>query len=227
MNRLDGKIAVVIGAGTAGWGRQLAVTFGREGAYVVCVDADRTAAEETAAVIAGAGGAAMALSADATYDEELAEVFTQVAVDHGRLDVLGNALCSTGGGDVVATSEDEWDLAMAVNVTSAFLAMKHAVPLMCRAGGSIVNVSSVGSIRYDGPDVGGAASKAALNHLTRVTAAEYAPQQIRVNAVLPDRWAAPEDVANAALFFAGDASAFVTGVELVVDGGATLCAGGN
>ncbi|WP_328997761.1 SDR family oxidoreductase [Kribbella sp. NBC_00709] len=226
MKRLDAKIAVVTGAG-AGWGRQLAVTFAREGAYVVCVDADQTANEETVEVIAEAGGAAEAVCADVTYDEELATVFGRIADEHDRLDVLANTLCSTGGADVVGTSEDEWDLAMAINVTGPFLAMKHAVPLMRRAGGSIINISAVAPVRYDGPDAGLAASKAALNHLTRVTAAEYASQQIRVNAVIPDRCAPASDVANAALFFAGDTSRFVTGVGLIVDGGATLAVGGE
>jgi NAD(P)-dependent dehydrogenase (short-subunit alcohol dehydrogenase family) len=227
MKRLDGKIAAVIGAGSGSqyWGREMAVTFASEGATVICVDADRTAAEETAEVIAAAGGDVVALSADPTNDEELAAVFSRIAVVHGRLDVLGNANGLAGGGDVVGTSEDEWDLAFALNVTGAFLSMKHAVPLMSRDGGSIVNISSVESVRYDGQGVGFAASKAALNHLTRVTAAEYAPQQIRVNAVLPDSWAAAADVANAALFFAGDGSRFVTGVELLIDGGATLFSG--
>jgi NAD(P)-dependent dehydrogenase (short-subunit alcohol dehydrogenase family) len=188
MKRLDTKIAVVTGAGSD-WGKELAATFSREGAYVIPVD------------------------------ENVADAFQQVEVDHGRLDVLVNALESTAGADVVATSEDEWELAMTVNVTSAFLAMKQAVPLMTRYGGSIVNISSVGSIRYDGPAAGPAAAKAALNHLTRVTAAEYAFQQIRVNAVLPDRHATPTDVAQAALFLAGDASRFITGTELVIDGG--------
>lgn len=227
MKRLDGKIAAVIGthSGSHGWGREMAVTFARERASVVCVDADRTAAERTAEVIAAAGGDAIALAADPTNDEELAAVFSRIAADHGRLDVLGNANCLADGGDVIGTSEDEWDLAFALNVTGAFLSMKHAVPLMSRDGGSIVNISSVESIRYDGPGVGFAASKAALNHLTRVTAAEYAPQQIRVNAVLPDRWTAATEVANAALFFAGDGSRFVTGVELLIDAGATLFSG--
>jgi NAD(P)-dependent dehydrogenase (short-subunit alcohol dehydrogenase family) len=267
MRRLDGKIAVVMGAGCSGegWGngKATAVTFAREGAHVVCVDSNQDAAAETAAIIAGAGGSAIALCADVTRDDEVAEVFSTVAKDHGRLDVLDNNVGITRLGGVVDTSEDDWDLVMTVNVTSAYLAMKHAVPLMRRAGGgSIVNISSLASIRYGGvPYVGYAASKAALNHLTRVTAAEYASRQIRVNAILPGLMKTPMvatsaglrsaygdgdldeiwreraelvpmghmgeawDVANAALFFASDASSFVTGMELVVDGGMSLYAG--
>lgn len=186
MKRLEGKVAVVIGAGTE-TGRQLADTFAAEGSYVVRVDADRTS------------------------EAQLAEVFLHVGAELGRVDVLGNALRAP---EVADASEDEWDHAMAVNVTTAFLAMKYAVPLMCEVGGSIVNVSAVGTAR----DMAGAASMAALNHLTRVTAAEYAPRQIRVNAVLMDRLATAVDAANAALFLAGDGSGFVTGVELVVGG---------
>ncbi|MFG1626077.1 SDR family NAD(P)-dependent oxidoreductase [Kribbella sp. NPDC049227] len=186
MKRLDGRIAVVVGA-ESGTGRQLAETFAGEGAYVVRVHADRTS------------------------EEQLAEVFGQVAGELGRVDLLSNALRAP---EVADASEKQWDHAMAVNVTTAFLAMKHAVPLMPEAGGSVVNVSTAGSAR----DVASAASMAALNHLTRVTAAEYAPRQIRVNTVLADRLATPVDVAQAALFLAGDGAGFVTGVELVVGG---------
>ncbi len=267
MKRLDGKIAVVMGAGSIadGWGngKATAVTFAHEGAHVVCVDSNRDAAEETATIITGKGGSAIALRADVIHEEDIAGVFSKVAKEHGRLDVLDNNVGITRVGGVVDTSEDDWDLVMTTNVTSAYLAMKHAVPLMQSAGGgSIINISSVASIRYGGvPYIGYAASKAALNHLTRVTAAEYAPQQIRVNAILPGLMKTPTvansvgltsaygdgdveqmwraraklvpmgrmgdawDVANAALFLASDASRFVTGVELVVDGGMSLYAG--
>jgi NAD(P)-dependent dehydrogenase (short-subunit alcohol dehydrogenase family) len=266
MKRLEGKVAVVVGTGSIpqGWGngRATAVTFAREGAHVVCVDPNLDTAEETAEIIESVGGSALGLRADVTCEEDVAAVFARVATDHGRLDVLDNSVGISRLGGVVDTCVDDWDLVMSVNVTSAFLAMKHAVPLMQIGGGSIINISSVASIRYGGvPYVGYAASKAALNHLTRVTAAEYAPQQIRVNAILPgsmktplfqvstepgstdgsggieEMWRTRDasvpmghtgdgwDVANAALFFASDASRFVTGMELVVDGGVSLLAG--
>lgn len=265
MKRLEGRIAVVMGAGSIaeGWGngKATAVTFARQGAHVVCVDAVADAASETAAIIAAEGGSAVSMQADVTQEEQVRDVFDQVAHDHGRLDVLDNNVGITRFGGVVETSEEDWDLVMAVNVTSAYLTMKHAIPLMRAAGGgSIINISTLASIRYGGvPYIGYAASKAALNHLTRVTAAEYAPQQIRVNTILPGLIRTPMvessagfadayggdveetwrkraaqvpmgrmgeawDVANAALFLAGDASRFVTGTELVLDGGMSLYA---
>ena len=265
MKRLDGKVAVVMGAGspTDGWGigSATAMTFGFEGAHVVCVDGSREAAERTVELIRDEGGSASAVVADARDDADVAEVFASVANDHGRLDVLDNNVDVPRLDGGVGRADDEWDLLMTANVTTAYLAMKHAVPLM-RAGGSgsIINLSSVAAIRYGGPlHSGYAAAKAALNHLTRVTAAEYASDQIRVNAILPglirtpmlEPWVAPchdsgepehlwlttvedvpmgrageaWDVAHAALFFASEASRFVTGMELVVDGGMSLCVG--
>jgi NAD(P)-dependent dehydrogenase (short-subunit alcohol dehydrogenase family) len=263
--RLAGKVAVVMGAGSIaeGWGngKATAVTFAREGAYVACVDVNLDAAEETAAIIAGEGGQALALQADVTRAADVVAVFDRVGAEHGRIDVLDNNVGIGTLGGVVETSREDWERVMAVNVKSAYLAMKHAIPLMQAAGGgSIINISSVTSLRYSGiPYISYAASKAALNQLTKVTAAQYAREQIRVNAVVPGLMKTPMisslpavveayasgdveemwrlrarqvpmgrmgdawDVANAAMFLACDESRFVTGVELVVDGGMTLC----
>ena len=262
--RLAGKVAVVMGAGSIaeGWGngKATAVTFAREGAHVVCVDVNLDAAEQTAAIIRGEGGRAGSIRADVSNPADIEAVFDHVGTAHGRVDVLDNNVGIGTLGGVVETSHDDWDRVMNVNVRSAYLAMKHAVPLMQAAGGgSIINISSVTSLRYGGiPYITYASSKAALNQLTKVTAAQYAPEQIRVNAVLPGLMKTPMissqpdvvaayangdveqmwrrrarqvpmghmgdawDVANAALFLAGDESRFITGIELVVDGGMML-----
>jgi NAD(P)-dependent dehydrogenase (short-subunit alcohol dehydrogenase family) len=262
--RLAGKAALVVGAGSIGpgWGngKATAVLFAREGARVMCVDINEAAAQETAGLIAHEGGEAEALRADASTDADVARAVARCVERFGRIDVLDNNVGIAEVGGVVELPEAVWDRVFAVNLKSCFLAMKHVIPVMERqGGGSIVNISSVASIRYLGIVYASYyATKAAMNHLTRTTAAQYAPKNIRVNAILPGlmktpmveksaglaesyaegdveaMWRARDaqvpmghmgdawDVANAALFLACDESRYVTGIELIVDGGLTL-----
>lgn len=267
--RLVGKVALVMGAGSSGpgWGngKATAVRFAEEGARVIAVDYNEDAARVTAEIITGKGGAAEALRCDVTRADEVAALVAGVVARHGRIDILDNNVGIAEVGGVVDLPESEWNRVFSVNLTSAFLAMKHVIPVMGRQfaaegqGGSIINISSVASIRYTGVAyVSYSASKAAMNHLTRTTAAQYASQKIRVNAILPGlmktpmvehsaglaasyaagdieaMWRARDaqvpmghmgdafDVANAAVFLASDDSRYITGIELIVDGGLTL-----
>lgn len=262
--RLFGKVAVVMGAGSSGpgWGngKATAVTFAREGALVVCADINEAAAEETAGLIRAEGFEASAIRCDVTKLPDV-ETVAKAAIDtFGRIDVLHNNVGIAVVGGVVELSEADWDRAFSVNVKGVFLAMKVVLPIMERQGsGSIINVSSIVSLRYSGiPYASYYSTKAALNHLTKTTAVEYASRNIRVNAVLPGLMKTPMvagtaglvsaygdgdveamwrerdrqvpmghmgeawDVAWAALFLASDEARYVTGLELVVDGGVTL-----
>lgn len=194
--RLAGKVAIVAGAGSIGpgWGngKATATIFAREGARVVCADIDRGAAEETAGIIRNEGGEAFAIQTDVTRAEQIADLVAHALGRYGRIDILDNNVGIAEVGSVVDLPEETWERVFRVNLTGAFLAMKHVIPVMQRQfeetgeGGSIINISSIASIRHTGvPYASYSATKAALNQLTRTTAVQYAPQKVRVNAILP------------------------------------------
>lgn len=265
--RLAGKAALVVGGGSIGpgWGngKAAAVVYAREGARVAVVDWRETAAQETVDLIRAAGGEAVALSGDMTNEADVARVVAQTIDAFGRIDVLHNNVGGSGTGKGLSNiTLDDWNQTLARNLTSAMLTCRAVAPHMERTGGgSIINISSVSSIRHLGtPTAVYSAAKGALNELTKNIAVEYARKQIRANCVLPGyidtpfirrdvggvpsykrkgfesaevyaaarndivpmgRMGTGWDVAYAALFFASDDSAYVTGQMLVVDGGVT------
>src|ERR1700687_1182694 len=259
--RLKDKIAIVTGAGTSGDGlgngKAAALLFAREGATVAAIDLNREAAQMTADAIEAEGEQAMAVGADVSRSEDVRAIVEMVIERCGRIDVIHNNVGIEIPGDPVSTTEDDWDRVHAVNLKSVFMMCKYAIPHMERGGaGAIINVSSVASIRWSPvPYFSYHTSKAALNHMTRVIARQYAAKKIRCNVILlgmmdtphirtyyrdlpPDQiehimrqrdqycpmghQGSPWDAAHAALFLASDEACYITGAELVVDGGLTL-----
>ncbi len=190
-DRLKDKVALVFGAGSSGpgWGngKAAAALYAREGARVYAVDLRADAAEETRALIVGEGNACEALTADVTRSEQILAVVQAVMAREGRIDVLHNNVGITEMGDPIEASEESWHRVMDTNLTGVFLTCKHVLPVMlAQARGSIVNISSLASIQVNHyPYTSYYAAKAGLNHLTRSLAVRYAPDNIRVNAVLP------------------------------------------
>jgi NAD(P)-dependent dehydrogenase (short-subunit alcohol dehydrogenase family) len=189
--RVDGKVVLLFGAGSAdeGWGngKAAAVAYAREGARVVCVDVDREAAETTARVIAGEGGAAMALTADVTDAASIGAAVRATTDRWARIDVLHNNVGINLPGGAAEASEESWRRVIDVNLTSVFLTCKAVLPIMeAQGAGAIINISSLAAIRWTGyPYISYSASKAAVGQFTRAVAVEYAAKGIRANAILP------------------------------------------
>ncbi len=189
--RMAGKVVLVFGGGAAaeGWsnGAAAAVLYAREGGRVAVADLSRAAAEATVALITAEGGDAIAIPADVTQSGQVEDAVARTMVGFGRLDVLHNNVGATVMGGPVELSEEAWRRGLDLNLTSAFLACKHAIPpMLAGGGGAIVNISSLAAVTInDYPYPAYSAAKAALNHLTRSVAIEYAARGIRANAVMP------------------------------------------
>lgn len=153
--RLEGKVAIITGAGSVGpgWGngRATAVTFAREGAHVLLVDRDKESLEKTFEQVRELGGSATLRLADVT-DQQAVEAFVGACVEeHGGLDILVNNVGGSRAGGVAELGIDDWHAQLEVNLTSVFLGCKAAVPVMrSGGGGSIVNISSASGLRYTG-----------------------------------------------------------------------------
>lgn len=251
MNALSNKIAIVTGA-TSGIGYATARLFAEEGAKVV-VGARRNPELDTLVdEITETGGQAMALPGD-VRDEAYAKALVELAVGQfGRLDIaFNNAGTLNAMGATPTISRTEWEEAINTNLTGAFLAAKYQlVAMLENGGGSLIFTGSFVGYTVGFPQMAAySASKAGLIGLTQSLAAEFGPQDIRVNALLPGgtdtpmgrmvantpetlafvqnihalkRMAKPEEIARSALYLASDASSFTTGTALLVDGGVSI-----
>jgi NAD(P)-dependent dehydrogenase (short-subunit alcohol dehydrogenase family) len=249
--RLEGKVALITGA-SSGIGHAAALLFAAEGAKIV-VGARRAAElDRLVSQIHAAGGQAVALAGD-VRSEDYARALVALAVERfGRLDIAFNNAGTLGeGGASTGVSEAGWSDTLAINLTGAFLGAKHQIGQMLKnGGGSVIFTSTFVGHTFAFPGVAAyAASKSGLIGLTQALAAEFGPQGVRVNAVLPGavdtdlyrgmndtaesqafvtnlhalkRVAKPEELARSVLYLASDDSAFVTGTASLVDGGASI-----
>jgi NAD(P)-dependent dehydrogenase (short-subunit alcohol dehydrogenase family) len=251
-SRLEGKVAIVTGAGARGKvmgnGKAAAILFAREGARVVAMDVSEERLADTIAAIREEDGDAIPFVGDVTKSADCQAMVKAAVSKYGKLDFLHNNVGINGPGSVVDVSEDDWDKVMDVNLKSMVLTSKHAIPEMIKNGsGAIVNISSISAIRPRGM-TSYTVSKAGVVALTKAMALDYASQKIRVNCLLPGpaytsmvaggmseemrelrRQASPLgvegtswDIAHAALFLASDEARWITGAEIVVDGGVSL-----
>jgi NAD(P)-dependent dehydrogenase (short-subunit alcohol dehydrogenase family) len=242
--RLGGKVALITG-GASGMGQSEAVIFAREGAKVVVADVLEAEGQKVAD---GLGGAGRFVRLDVTSEAAWQQAVATAVSTFGKLDVLVNNAGISGTFDPDTMSTSAWDRLMDVNAKGTFLGMKLAIPQMEKAGGgAIVNISSVsGFVGQNGIHMAYNASKGAVRLMTKSAAVQYARSGIRVNSVHPGvlpamrsskatadpafrqkmlagvpmrREGRVEEVAHAVLFLASDDASYVTGTELVVDGG--------
>ena len=247
MPRLEGKVAIVTGA-ARGMGEVEARLFAEEGATVVLCDVSDDDGQRVADDIVAHGGAATYLHLNVTDEANWEEVIGDTVGRHGKLDILVNNAGISGYDEENNLGTTTWDRLLDINAKGVFLGMKHAIGAMEQGdGGSIVNISSIsGIVGQDFIHMGYNASKGAVRLMTKSAAVRWAEAGIRVNSVHPGlmppmaggsassetrdamtanipmkRTGRREEVAYAVLFLASDEASYITGAELVVDGGFT------
>lgn len=248
MGKMHNKVVIVTGGGL-GMGRAHARVFAREGAQVVLTDINETAGQATVDEINRSGGQATFFRHDVASAKDWQQVVAQCIARFGKVDVLVNNAGIALFKALDETTDEEWDHVLNINAKGVFLGCKHVLPGMQKAGsGAIVNISSVAGIVGSARGAAYVASKGAVRLLTKAAAVDYAKYNIRVNSIHPgviktemtkDLLASPEianaflslsilgraaeaeEVSAAVLFLASDDASFMTGTEMVVDGGYT------
>jgi NAD(P)-dependent dehydrogenase (short-subunit alcohol dehydrogenase family) len=246
--RLEGKVALITGA-ARGQGAAEARMFAEEGAKVILADVTDQEGMAVAAEIAEAGGDALYVHLDVTNEDEWESAVKSAVASFGKLDILVNNAGIWRRGHVLETSSEQWDDIMDVNAKGVFLGTKAAIPAMRKAGGgSIINISSTAGLVGSKTSAAYSASKGAVRIFTKSTAVQYAAEGIRANSIHPGpidtdmgdqvwpdatsreaaiartaiaRIGTADDIAYGALYLASNESSFVTGSELVIDGGVT------
>lgn len=245
MGRLTGKVAIITAAN--GMGASEAKLFAQEGAKVVATDINDNVLDEVINEIKENGGDAIGLKHNVTSEDEWKQVIQEAVTHYGKIDVLVNNAGVSSPKTIAQMEMDEWNKVMDINLNDCVIGMKYVIPEMQKAGGgSLINISSIGGIVGMAGTSPYTAAKGALRSLSKSAAVEYGKDKIRVNSVHPgiietpmtaDSFADatpyyqtftqlpyfgnPEDVAYGVLFLASDESRFMTGAELVIDGGWT------
>ena len=247
--RLANKIAIVTGA-ASGMGKATAERFAAEGATVICADISGNQDAVAAAIAEKGVGGAIGVHCNVASEDDVKAMIATAEEKFGRLDILVNNAGFGGGmAPLHEQTTENWDRVHSVNIRGVFFCMKYGViSMMKTGGGAIVNIGSAsGVVGWKGHSIYGAA-KAGVHQLTRTAALDYAPYNIRVNAIAPgtfwtglvemsktnpeppkgtfrlpgiplDRWGMPHEIADAALFLASSEASYITGVTLPVDGG--------
>ncbi|MAS95715.1 MAG: short chain dehydrogenase [Verrucomicrobiales bacterium] len=248
MNNLKGKVALITG-GTSGIGRETAVTLAKAGAQVVVTGRREKEGQETVGLIEAAGGEGFYVQTDVKNESDIKRAVEEAVSRYGKLDIAINNAAIELSGPILDTTHESFETLFNINVWGVIASLKHEIPaLLQNGGGSIVNISSVAGRRGMAGLSVYAASKHAVEGLTKAAALEFAREGVRINAVAPavidtdmpdralgkkgevsrdqitalhpiGRSGKPYEVANAILWLVGDESSFVTGQSLGVDGG--------
>ncbi|WP_082545528.1 MULTISPECIES: SDR family NAD(P)-dependent oxidoreductase [unclassified Sphingomonas] len=244
MDRMEGKIALISGAAT-GLGAAQALRFAREGAKVMIGDIDEDLAQETLREVAAAGGDASFVLLDATDRDSWGRAVAATVAAYGGLTTLCNNVGVTPLASIGDQTIEGWNRVIAINQTSVFLGLQAALPELEKGvNGAVVNIGSLTALRGMPGTLGYTATKGAIGAMTRVAALEWVDKGIRVNTIIPGPMRTrtqagiteeqerlqraripmgdlgnPVDVANGALFLASDEARYITGIELVIDGG--------
>lgn len=246
MGQFDGKVTLITGGGS-GIGRKAASAFSDEGSKVVVADNDLELGMETANAIITSGGEALFIKADVSKSNEVEEMVSRIKDVYGRLDFAFNnagIVVKERAASIDKYTEDDWDAVINTNLKGVWLCMKYEIPLMLHTGGgSIVNTSSVAGLIGLRKVPAYVASKHGVIGLTKAAALEYAKKGIRVNAICPGtvhtrlvgervppsvralhpvgRIGTTDEIAASVIWLCSNASSFITGHELVIDGGRT------
>jgi 3-oxoacyl-[acyl-carrier protein] reductase len=244
---LSGRPAIVTGA-ARGLGRAIAVSLAAAGAKVACVDINTETLADTVGAIRAAGGTAEPIACDVTKSDQFNAAVDRVVELWGGLQILVNNAGITRDNMIMRMKDDQWDAVLNINLKGTFLFTRAAAkPLIKGRGGRIINIASVSGLMGNPGQANYSASKAGVMGLTRTIAREVASRGVTVNAVAPGfvatdmtaalgeelldkirkeiplgRLGQPQDIADAVLFLASDAAAFITGHILTVDGGLTV-----